>query len=393
MSRPLRVMLLSHLASRRAPTGAERSLAVLAKGLAGRGHRVAVVAPGPWVLADELERAGVGVEAVPSRACWLTYWEPRPWPVVAAKWLRHAWPSRAAGRLERCIEVWQPDVVHVNCLPHLRGVAAARRSGRPVVWHLREILPAGPRRRFFARRLAASGAHLVAVSRAVAVWLAEERLEASVVHNGIELPDRRPEPVPARMALGLPAEGIWVGYAGQLLPHKGAMALVHAAARACREVPELRVVIAGSGPDRFVRALRAAISQTDVAGRFVLLPPQPTGAGIVAASDIVCVPTLTPDPLPRTVMEAMAAGRPVVSFPTGGIPEMVDDGRTGLLVPTGDEPALADALARLGSDPERCLALGDAARRTCRERFSIGAHLEAMEALLERVSAGAGAAR
>ncbi|HNX48951.1 MAG TPA: glycosyltransferase, partial [Thermoanaerobaculaceae bacterium] len=253
MSRPLRVMLLSHLASRRAPTGAECSLAGLAKGLAGRGHRVAVVAPGPWVLADELEQAGVDVEIVPSRGCWLTYWEPRPWPVVAAKWLRHAWPSLAVWRLVRLITDWQPDVVHVNCLPHLRGAAAARRSGRPFVWHLREILPPGPRHRIFAHRLATSGAHLVAVSRAVAAWLAEERLEALVVHNGIEVPDLRPEPVPARTALGLPAEGTWLGYAGQLLPHKGVLAVVHAAARACREVPELRVVIAGSGPDRFVR--------------------------------------------------------------------------------------------------------------------------------------------
>ena len=92
----------------------------------------------------------------------------------------------------------------------------------------------------------------------------------------------------------------------------------------------------------------------------------------------------------------MAAGRPVVAFPTGGIPEMVDHGRTGLLVPPGDETALAEALAALAQDPERRLAFGVAARRVCRERFSIEGHLDAMEALLGRpagISGGAGATR
>lgn len=389
MSRPLRVALLSHLASRGAPTGAERSLAELAKGLAGRGHQVVAVVPGPWALAEELRQAGVGVETVSSRACWLTYWEPRPWPVAAAKWLRHAWPQLAVRRLSRFLATWQPDVVHVNCLPHLRGATAAQRHGRPRLWHLREILPAGPRRRYFARRLAASGASLVAVSRAVAAWLEEERLGATVIPNGIELPDPRPDAVAARAALGLPTDGVWISFAGQLVPHKGALTLVRAAAHACRRLPELRVVLAGAGPERFVRALGAAVDASGAAARFTLLPPQPTGLGVVAASDIVCVPTLTPDPLPRAVLEAMAAGRPVVAFPTGGIPEMVEPGITGLLVPAGDETALAAAIVELASDPERRHAWGEHARRACRERFSLAGHLDRMEELLgEAVARG-----
>ncbi|MCU0290726.1 MAG: glycosyltransferase family 4 protein [Thermoanaerobaculaceae bacterium] len=393
MSPSLRIACLSHLASTGAPTGAERSLAELAVGLAGRGHRVLVVAPGPWVMEDELRAGGVDVACVPSRSCWLTYWEDRPWPVAAAKWVRHAWPQVATRRLTALLATWRPDVVHVNCLPHLRGAAAARRSGRPWLWHLREILPPGPRRRFFARRLAASGARLVAVSRAVAAWLEDEGLRAqvTVVHNGTEMPASPPDAAAARAALGVPPEGTCVGFVGQLLPHKGTLAFVRAAARAMAEAPGLRALLAGAGAATFRREIEVEIAGSGLPDRFVLLPPRPSGRDPLAASDLVAVPTLTPDPLPRTVMEAMALGRPVVAFPTGGIPEMVDAPHTGLLVPTGDEGRLAAAFADLARDPARRAAMGGAARERCRAHFSLDRHLDRMEELVSLVHTGEGA--
>jgi glycosyltransferase involved in cell wall biosynthesis len=390
MSRSLRIACLSHLASTGAPTGAERSLAELAIGLARRGHRVLAVVPGPWVLEEELRAGAVEVARIPSRSCWLTYWEPRPWPVAAAKWVRYAWPQGAARGLGRLLGAWSPDVVHVNCLPHLRGAQAARRTGRPWLWHLREVLPAGPRRRFFGRRLAASGARLVAVSQAVAGWLAEEGLRAqvTVVHNGIEIPASPPDPAAARAALGLPPDGTWVAFVGQLLPHKGALAFVRAAARAMAEAPGLRALLAGDGTAGFLREIEAGIASSGVSDRFVLLPPRPSGLALLAASDLVAVPTLSPDPLPRTVMEAMALGRPVVAFSTGGIPEMVDAPRTGLLVPTGDEARLAAAFADLSGDPARRAAMGEAARERCRALFTLTRHLDRMEELAGMAGTG-----
>jgi len=74
----MKIALLSHLASRKAPTGAERSLSLLALGLADRGHEVAVAAPGPWVLSEELEAAGASVTSVPVRQCWLVQYGPQP---------------------------------------------------------------------------------------------------------------------------------------------------------------------------------------------------------------------------------------------------------------------------------------------------------------------------
>lgn len=383
--------MLSHLASPCSPTGAEHSLAALATGLVGRGHTVTVVVPGRWSLGAPLRAAGVEVRTIPSRACWLTYWERRPWPVVAAKWLRFAWPQGATRRLVRELAAWGSDVVHVNCLPHLRGVAAARRAGVPRVWHLREILPPGPRRRWWARKLAVSGASLVAVSDAAARWVRDEGLDdrVSVVPNGIAVPEAPPDPVAARVALGLPTDVVLAGFVGQLAPHKGMELFVAAAAQAMRDAPGLHAVLAGGGPPDTRARLERVVADTGPASHFHLLPAQPSGLEAVAACDLVCVPTLTPDPLPRTVMEAMAAGRPVVGSASGGIPEMVEEGLTGLLVPPGDKEALTAAVLRLARDARSRTAMGSQARRRCQERFSLDRHLDRMEALLLACSATA----
>jgi glycosyltransferase involved in cell wall biosynthesis len=388
VSERLSIALLSHLASPQAPTGAERSLALLAGGLRVRGHRVAVVAPGRWALAGSLEDRGVEVETVPSRSCWMTYWEPRPWLVALAKWGRCLWPQRAKSRLGDYLRRWRPDVVHVNCLPHLAGAAAGAGTGRPVVWHLREIMPAGPRRRWLAGRLDRHASAVVAVSEAVARWVREEGLgdRLHVIPNGVEPLAAPPDARGARTALGLEQGGVVIGLFGQLVPHKGALAFIEAACAAAPSRPDLRFVLAGTGPAAFRRQCERAIAVSGRADRIRLLPAQPSGEPLIAASDVVCLATTTPDPFPRAVLEAMAAGRPVAAFDSGGTAEMLVDGETGLLVPCGDVAALADAFRRLAGDRSLRDAMGTAGAVRARERFSLDLHVSRMEALFSNLS-------
>ena len=378
------IALLSHLASPRTPTGAEHSLALLARGLASRGHRVAVTAPGPWALAEPLRSAGVEVHTIRTRACWLTYWDVRPWPVGLYKWLRCALPQPGTAGLRRFIERFGADVVHVNCLPHLAGARAARAAGRPVVWHLREILPAGARRRWLAARLRHDADRIVAVSEAVACWVREEGLGArlSVVPNGVEAGEAIADPHLARRALDLPPQGVVVGLFGQLRPHKGALEFIEAARQAGARDARLHFVLAGDGPRPFLRQVEAGIAAAGLGPRLRLLAPRPSGAELVAASDIVCLATTTPDPFPRAVLEAMAAGRAVVAFESGGTAEMVTRERTGILVPPGDVAGLAAALVRLASDESTRRAMGRAGHERARSAFSLERHVDRMEELL-----------
>ncbi len=387
MSAPLRLVLASHVAARAAPTGAERSLALLAAGLARRGHQVTVLVPGRWVLGEKVREAGVQVVTVPSRPCWLTYWEPRPWPVVAWKALRCWLGQMAAGRLARAMAALAPQVVLVNCLPHLAAVKAAGRLGLPVLWHLREILPPGRRRRWWGRQLLGSGAACVAVSQAVQAWVVEEvpGLSVAVVYNGVEIPPAVPEPARARRALGLPEAGVWVGFLGQLAPHKGVELFLDAAAVAGGE---LRFLLAGPGTPQQQRQVRRRAAA--VPGGCVVLPPRPDVGELLAACDVVAIPTLTPDPAPRVVIEAMAAGRVVVGAATGGIPELMQDGITGVLLRETSPAALVGALERLAADAAARARLSAAARAQAAERFSLERHVDEMEALLRRRAAGEG---
>jgi len=269
-------------------------------------------------------------------------------------------------------------------LPHVRGAAAARATGLPVGWHLREILPPGFRRRWFAERLRRHATRIVAVSEAVGRWVREEGLgqRLDVVPNGVAAAPPRGDAAAARRALSVPEEGFLVGMFGQLLPHKGGLQFIRAARLALREQPALRFLLAGPGPRRAVDALRDEARSPEGRQRIHVVPAQPSADPLLAAMDAVCLPTLTPDPFPRSVLEAMAAGLPVAAFRGGGVAEMVRDGETGLLVEPGDVEELARAFARLGGDPAAARAMGEAGRRRAKSEFSIERHVDRMERLL-----------
>jgi glycosyltransferase involved in cell wall biosynthesis len=119
------------------------------------------------------------------------------------------------------------------------------------------------------------------------------------------------------------------------------------------------------------------------------LGPRDDMPDLMAACDVVVLPSRA-EALPTALMEAAAAGRPVVATRVGGVPEVVEDGRTGLLVPAGDPHALARALASVLADPVRAAALGDAARALARQRFGIDRQVERTIELWTRVVAGRG---
>jgi len=344
---------------------------------------VAVAAPDGWCLEPELLHAGVEIEHLSARACWMTYYEPRPWPVAALKWMRWAWPQTATPRIARWLRRWKADVVHVNCLPQIRGARAARIAGKPTIWHLHEILPPGRRRRWLAGKVAESATQVVAVSEAVGRWVADEGLAARmrVVHNGVAIPAQVEDVAAARRGLGLPEDGVLFGLFGQVTPHKGALSFVEAGRRALAANDELRFAIAGAGPESFCRRVRQAMEATGRSDRFHLLDPQPGSDRLNAAADVVCLTTTTPDPLPCAVMEAMASARPVAAFDSGGTSEMVRNGETGLLVPAGDVGELAGAFVRLARDSAARVEMGRAGERRAREVFSIEKQLDTLEGL------------
>jgi glycosyltransferase involved in cell wall biosynthesis len=188
---------------------------------------------------------------------------------------------------------------------------------------------------------------------------------------------------------GCPPEAVVVGSVGWLTEVKGHRILIEAAARVKAEHPRLHVVIVGSGNLR--EELTASAAARGVGDRVHLLGERKDIPECLAAMDVFALPSLN-EGMGRALVEAMAAGRPVVATRVGGVLAIVDDGRTGLLVPPGDPEALADALERLLSCPQWAKELGAAASQAISERFGVPAMVRAVEAVYETGLRNAGVA-
>ena len=205
------------------------------------------------------------------------------------------------------------------------------------------------------------------------------------IHNGLPL-DRWPEPDFTRPAAGPPVRIFSVG---RLVAFKGFADLIDACAGLKARGMAFRCEIAGEGPLREELAERIDARGIGDCVELVGLLPQAAVRARMAACDVFALACCMDekgacDVLPTVILEAMAAGKPVVSTRLAGVPEMVADGQTGRLVAPGDVPALTDALEELGRDPETRGRLGRAGRRKLEAGFSAKQSAEELAALLAR---------
>jgi glycosyltransferase involved in cell wall biosynthesis len=176
-----------------------------------------------------------------------------------------------------------------------------------------------------------------------------------VVHCGIE-PGLFGDPAP------LPEGGPHLVAVGRFVEQKGHLSLIEALGRLRQSLPGLRLVLVGDGPLRPAIAAAIAAQGLDVNVTLTGWLDEAGVRGAIAGAQALVMPSFA-EGLPMVVMEAMAAGRPVLATAIAGIPELVLPGETGWLVPAGDEEALARAVAELAATPvERLAAMGLAGR-------------------------------
>jgi len=394
-----------------APGGAEWSLEALARALVRRGHRVTVVTPN-WGAAPREESDGVRIVrfAFPKKL------EPgrRPAP---AKWLAnplfYAWAALAVLRVARRQHA---EVIHAqNKHSLIPATLAGRLLGVPVFLTIRDgsIIDAAPvclhhhdrmppdcgvrklwrecSEEYFTlyvkdprRKLRSKLAFLyfwldsrlkqrflrhldgvIGVSQGILdiyrrSGLLEGVQRVQAIYN---VPPAAAPPTPAEIAglrasLGLRGRRI-VLYVGKFSPGKGTADLVAAAGEVAREFPDVLFLFVGEGELDAVEP---------VARRLGPLPNREVQK-LYPLADVVVVPSVIPDALSRVILEAMAAGRPVVATRVGGTPELVIDGKTGLLVERHAPAELARAIGSLLRDEALRVSLGAGARRHVTERL------------------------
>jgi glycosyltransferase involved in cell wall biosynthesis len=280
----------------------------------------------------------------------------------------------AAWRLSRAIKVLRPDIVHAHD-PHAVAMAALAlsMSTQPK----RAPLVAARRVDFRLKGNALSRWKydqvdlFVCASEAIRrILLVDGVSEARTVtvHEGIDLERVTAAPeAPLHDELWLPHGSPVVGNVAALVPHKGQRHLIDAAALVVRKMPDARFVIAGEGELR--ESLEHHVKHLHLE-KHVFLPGFRTDIlSLHKAFDVFVMSSIT-EGLGTSLLDAMACGKPVVATTAGGIPEVVQDGATGFLVPPRDHHAMADALIKLLGDVQLRKRMGDAGLALVKAKFS-----------------------
>lgn len=357
-------------------SGAERALARLILNLDPSRYRPVVALGTPGQLATELTNQGIPVVQIP-----ITYASARAFPTWAT----------TVGRLARLAQRERAVIVHSNDVPSFQPAGyAARVLGLPAVTHVRFPDTNAGFRWFlkpgFERALFVSEA-----LRAAALVEAEEvfRDRSEVVYDGVPvLPACGDEErLRLRRELGLPVDQPVVVLAGQVSEVKGVWEFV-AAARilADRRRSVCFAVLGDDMKNNGALRLEAEreVQRGGIADRVRFLGFRPDAARLIPAFDIVAVPSHV-EPLGNSTLEAMAAARPVVGSRVGGIPEMVVDGLTGLLVEPKDAASLAEAIDTLVLNPARAQALGEAGRVRAAQIFDLTSHAAHVQGIYDSV--------
>lgn len=214
----------------------------------------------------------------------------------------------------------------------------------------------------------------------------------TVVHSGVDL-GRFEKPTLSgkerrrrKRALGLHPDRPVVGFAGWLLPIKGPEVLLGAMQTVWRRFADAQLVYVGKGDLK--ETLQKAAQKTGAGNRVFFLGWRDDLYKILPLFDLLVLPSLN-EGMGRVLVEAMAAGRPVVASRTGGIPDLVVPEKNGLLVPAGDAVSLAEAICRLLAEPDTARKMGACGRRICKS-YSLAAMLDKIDRLYQNLLHGEG---
>ncbi len=375
--------------------GAQLSLLSLAEGLRARGHRVTVACPGPGAFSRRLAEQGIDVHL-----CKLNHRLFSPGTHSRLRVISDGLgliPSAfAALSLARWGRKQHLDLIHANDFKSALWVGLLGRMMKTrTVWHGHLFYRYGRLGRLAARPCDTVIVNSEAVRRSfVAGGIPPAKVVT--VYNGID-PDAFPfseDRNASRPALGLPPSVPVVGFVGRIAPRKGLDDLLRAAVQVREAIEDVHILIAGD--ELFFddnagskSALQALSHELGVADRCHFVGFREDVPAVMAALDVLAFPSWE-EPFGRSLIEAMAVGRPVVACGAGGVLEIVRHGETGLLVPPRDPPALARALIEVLRSPERARAMGRRGREVVEQLFTIERHVAEIDALYRQACRGPG---
>ena len=360
-------------------SGAERAFLLTVSHLDTRRYDPYVIAGTDGELAARVRERGIPCEVHPLR-----YFDRRALP----SWLRSVTAVLRAARRVR------PALVHSNDVPSFQpGGYVARWLRIPALTHVR--FPDNETGfRWFLRPGFSRAVFVSEALRGDAVKNAPGLFEgrSDVLYDGVAMPawvdpeGRRR----LKQELGFPADRPVVALTGQISEVKGIWEFVEAARLLCQRGAPCAFAVLGDdlkGGGVLRVQMETRVRELGLSAHVHFLGFRPDAPALLPAFDVIAVPSHV-EPLGNATLEAMAAGLPVVGSRVGGIPEMIVDGRTGILVPPRDPAALADALGRLVESCDERRAMGDAARERAGTTFNLTTHAGRLAEIFDRALAG-----
>jgi len=345
--------------------GGQHQALLLLQGLHERGHAPELIALRNSLLASRAKEIGAPVH------------------VADPEWRRLS----AAQQIRKLVSDRRIDLVHAN-EPHAltSGWLARAHHAVPVVISRRIALPLS--RSFLSLARYRAAARIVAISHFVERSVIQSGLPAervSVIYDGVQIPPEisQVQRESARSQLGIAQEIPCIGNVAAFVPEKGHALLLAAFAKLRAQFPECVLLLRGDGPELAMLQSLARKLQVDGAAKFLL--PSIDIETMFAAIDIFAFPSHE-EPLGSALLAAMAHGLPVAAIARGGVPEVLEDGKNGLLVKDLDPEGFSSAVARLLLNPSDARRLGDAARKTILARFSADRMVEESLRLYERLT-------
>lgn len=289
-------------------------------------------------------------------------------------------------KLTRLLKAARPDIVHTHgYFASVIGRLAARRAGTPVIlthvhstyWEYRK------RHIMIERKLSRFTHKIICCSRAVENFVKNtEKItdnKTIVIYNGVDEERFSPlkSPTSIRTEFGMDEETVVVGTVSSLTPHKGHEYLIQAASLVLGTLPSVKFLIVGDGPLR--QRLEDQAKNLNIHPAVIFTGTRRDIPEILSLMDVFVLPSHTREGLGIAIIEAMAAERSVVATDIGGIPEVVNNSETGLLVPPGDPKALSKAIIELLQDPSRAKTMGEKGRIRVKEKFTVKKMLSEIE--------------
>jgi glycosyltransferase involved in cell wall biosynthesis len=386
------ILLVSHSSEL---LGAQQSLLYILKNIDTDRFNPLVICPSKGPLIQEIEKLGFSVEIVP-----MQWWLFGRFNLLKES-VKPIFQLYSIFKILFQIKKYDIDLIHINTIVNFEAAVAAKIAKKPCVWHIREILKDNPGLKSLIgapriyKAVYTLSDKIICISKAVKFKFRENieynTPKIEIIYNAVDIGkftgicgD------PFRNKIGITQDTFLVGLVGNIEERKGHTDLLYAIKSIAQKndgIKNLKFAIVGDGDPEYVSKLKHTVKELGIEDYIIFTGFYKEIPVVMAALDLLVLPSWE-EPFGRVVIEAMAAGKPVVGTNSGGVPEIIEDGKTGILVPSRDSEAMSEAVDKLLKDRELAQLMGEEGRKRVIKCFTPRAYAIEIEKVYVKVLTG-----